>query len=134
MIHGTLVDVDGLIRKYGIDAHLGRSMAPLHSVSSMEMVEHLPEVALPPVSVTLAGAMLPNEVSMEWLGRKFKLSGLEMTGLYAIMHGPTGRHFNALVAITTFVLDKVNLDPPPNDEVVCILVNLIVWATSYDET
>ncbi len=114
MIHGITVNVDRLSLKYKIDYDLGRSIAPLHSVTSMQMVEayfFLPpeQVAteLPPAGMALATSMLPNEASMEWLARKFKLSAVEMLGLYAIMHGPTGRHYEALVAITVELMNLI---------------------------
>lgn len=74
---------------------------------------------------------LPNVGSLKWVAGKFKLKPIEMLGLYAIMHGPTGKHYDALIAITKELMKRIKLDPSPAN--LAKFGNLIVWATSMDK-
>jgi hypothetical protein len=52
----------------------------------------------------------PNETTMEWLGKKFKLSGMIVYGIYAMLINPTKRHNKCLKEATKEVMRRARID------------------------
>jgi hypothetical protein len=52
----------------------------------------------------------PNETTMEWLGKKFKLNGMIVYGIYAMLINPTKRHNKCLKEATKEVMRRARID------------------------
>ena len=151
-VNGVKVDLDRLSVKYGFPEEMLRSVSPLFSEKKFTEIPRMGsdsqslretnllseeretednegmKLSLPPSLKAWAQSQQPDQSTMEWMAKHFRLTGEQLLGLYAILRGGDKTHKSALRAISVELLRRMQID-----EGYCDFMNAVVtWIASRD--